>query len=70
MKKQTCIGIVAIVAIVAWPAVETYRLSVAQKDLGARLEMEAQVTHRVALARSKSASVAKASNQDIPASKP
>lgn len=70
MKKHTCIGILAIVTILAWPAIEAYRLSEAHRDLGARLEQESKVTHRVALARSKGASVAKANNQEMPAAKP
>ena len=40
-------------ALFAWPTVETYRWYAAEKDLSARLQVEAKVMHRLAMAKQK-----------------
>ena len=51
-------------AILAWPAVETYKWYSAEQDLTARRQVEAKVLHRLAAARQ--AAVQMAQTQPAP----
>ena len=53
MKKTTWIRAVVYSAILAWPAVETYRCYKAHQQLAANTELEAKVSTRLAAAKAK-----------------
>jgi nitrogen fixation protein FixH len=57
------------VAILAWPAVETYKFFVARQQLAASQQLERTVTERLAQTRAKGAQVAK-TDLAAPAQKP
>jgi hypothetical protein len=52
MKSKNCIRIAVLVALVAWPAVETYRLYAANQDLVASRKLQQSVSTRLAQLRS------------------
>ena len=55
MNKTTLLGFAMIAAVLAWPAVETYRYYQAQQVLFARLDLSFKVDKKLALARQRHA---------------
>ena len=53
MKSKNCIRIAVLAALIGWPAVETYRLHAAKKELAASERLEQTVSARIAQARAK-----------------
>jgi regulatory protein YycH of two-component signal transduction system YycFG len=58
MNKKNLVRTVVLFGLVAWPAVESYRLWEAQQDLASRQKVEAKVTTRLAMAKAKNAQLA------------
>ncbi len=50
---KNLIRTLVVVALFAWPAVETYRWYAAEQDLAARKQIESKVLQRLALAKQK-----------------
>lgn len=53
MNSKNCIRIVVLLALLAWPAVESYRLYEAKQDLAARLALETKVTQKLVMSKQK-----------------
>ncbi len=51
MNTKNCIRVAVLIGLLAWPAVESYRLYLAQKQLEASLLLESQVNGRLQMAR-------------------
>jgi hypothetical protein len=51
MNTKNWIRIGVLTALLAWPAVESYRLYVAQQQLEASLKLQSQVNGRLQIAR-------------------
>ena len=58
MNKKNLVRTVVLLGLVAWPAVESYRLWEAQQDLASRIKVESKVTTRLAMAKAKNAQLA------------
>ena len=58
MNKKNLVRTVVLLAIFAWPAVESLRLWEAQQDLANRQKVETKVTTRLAMAKAKNAQLA------------
>ena len=58
MNKKNLVRTVVLLALIAWPAVESYRLWEAQLDLASRLAVESKVTTRLAMAKARDAQLA------------
>lgn len=52
MKSKNCIRIAVLIALVGWPAVETYRLYAARQELAASSKLQESVNSRLAQLRS------------------
>jgi len=52
MKSKNCIRIAVLTALLAWPAVETYRLYAARQELTASNKLQQSVNARLAQLRS------------------
>jgi hypothetical protein len=63
MKSKNCIRIAVLAALLAWPAVETYRLYAAKKELAVSAKLEQSVSEQVAQNRAKT-QVAKSKTAD------
>ena len=51
MKTKNLIRTLVLAGLFAWPAVETCRLYAAKQDLAARLQVESNVSQRLAMTR-------------------
>jgi regulatory protein YycH of two-component signal transduction system YycFG len=58
MNKKNLVRTVVLLGLVAWPAVESYRLWEARQDLASRQKVESKVTTRLAMAKAKNAQLA------------
>ena len=58
MNKKNLVRTVVLLALVAWPAVESFRLWEAQQDLASRQKVEAKVSTRLAMTKAKNAQLA------------
>ena len=58
MNKKNLVRTVVLLGLVAWPAVESYRLWEAQQDLASRIKVESKMTTRLAMAKAKNAQLA------------
>lgn len=47
MKSKNCVRIVVLVALLAWPTVETYRLYAANQELAASSKLQQSVSVRL-----------------------
>ena len=62
MKNKNCVRALVLVAIVSWPAVETYRLCTYVKQAGAAQDSELRVAARLATLKQGTVQVAAAKN--------
>ncbi|HUR44614.1 MAG TPA: hypothetical protein VMZ27_01970 [Candidatus Saccharimonadales bacterium] len=58
MNKKNLVRTVVMLALIAWPAVESFRLWEARQDLASRQKVESKVTTRLAMAKAKNAQLA------------
>jgi hypothetical protein len=52
MKSKNCIRTLVVAALIAWPAVETYRLYAANQELAASNKLQQTVSAKLAQLRS------------------
>jgi hypothetical protein len=65
MNKKNLVRTVVLLGLIAWPTVEVCRYYQATQDLSARLELEAKVTQRLAMAKAKSTQFARVSTEAV-----
>ena len=67
---KNCIRIGVLAGLLAWPAVESYRLYVAKQELQASAQLQKNVQARLETARFKNTQVAKKSSDTSSVGKP
>jgi hypothetical protein len=65
MNKKNLVRTVVLLALAAWPAVESYRLWEARQDLASRLKVESKVTTRLAMSKAKNAQLANVAPEPV-----